>query len=877
LRVPALTFAELVGRFRGPAKPQRDGVLVFCPLHEDHDQSLSLRRTRDRFSVHCFAGCEHAALLRAAGLSLADLGRNDRRNGHGARGDVATYVYTDDAHQPLYRAVRAEPRKRFRLEHPEGGVWVKGRGDAPLTLYNLPALAGQRVVLLPEGEKCADTLNALGLPWVATATAMGAASWRETYARQLATAGCRVLVTLPDHDDAGERYNGPASHCARDCLAIGIDVRVLRLPDLAPSGDIVNWLAAGHKREELVTLIEACLAAAATDRDGAPGGHGGPDEPTTTSPNTDTVPDAASLPPMRPGLEVPRTFYDLRALAERTWETIEQNNTPPTLFRCGGIAWIEDNEQGRRVVRQLDAARLRHWLSNRIAFFRTVNHKARPVRPPRDLLDDLLVRPEPPLPILTRIIAAPVVAADGTIHTSAGYHPATRAFYAPVAGFSVPPVSVTPTMTEMATARELLLEAFGDFPFKGQPDRAHTLAALLSVFARDLIDGPTPLILLTKPAPGTGATLIVNTISVIALGSEPQVMTLPADGEEVRKKLTATLRAAPSITVLDNLRGVIDSGDLSSILTARTWEDRLLGKHEQLYLPVRTVWLGTSNNAALTTELSRRTVRVGLDAAVERPWLRARDGLVVFKHPDLLAWAAARRGDLVHACLTLIAGWLAAGRPRGTDTLGMYEEWAAIVGGILAVAGIDGFLGNAVEFYQGEDAESLDLRRLVLRWWQVFREAPTPPSELLRLAQEPDIDLPLSGKDDAARRISLGRYLQKHKERTLDLDADTSVQIAKADRPGRPFWRLFLPKSPAAREGRDSAESATPHAREAVMDSSKHAVHRDDEGQDSHNPHDSHTADVGWGSAFAPASILPGSPLLDPDNPRNDLEHEDDF
>src|SRR5262249_56752366 len=100
------------------------------------------------------------------------------------------------------------------------------------------------------------------------------------------------------------------------------------------------------------------------------------------------------------------------------------------------------------------------------------------------------------------------------------------------------------------------------------------------------------------------------------------------------------------------------------VLTAGVWTDRVLGKTQMVTLPVRGVWLATGNNVKLSTEVTRRTVWVRLDAKVEAPWTR--DG---FRYPDLRAWARANRGRLVHACLTLGQAWIAEGRPLGTSSL----------------------------------------------------------------------------------------------------------------------------------------------------------------------------------------------------------------
>ena len=118
-------------------------------------------------------------------------------------------------------------------------------------------------------------------------------------------------------------------------------------------------------------------------------------------------------------------------------------------------------------------------------------------------------------------------------------------------------------------------------------------------------------------------------------------------------------------------------------------------------IPVQSVWIATGNNPTVSTEISRRTVRIRLDARFDRPWLRSG-----FRHQDIRQWAKVHRGELVWASLTIIRAWIAAGRPEGTSTLGMFEQWSKVMGGILQVAGIPGFLGNSVEFYDSSDGDA---------------------------------------------------------------------------------------------------------------------------------------------------------------------------
>ena len=72
------------------------------------------------------------------------------------------------------------------------------------------------------------------------------------------------------------------------------------------------------------------------------------------------------------------------------------------------------------------------------------------------------------------------------------------------------------------------------------------------------------------------------------------------------------------------------------------------------------------------------------------------------------------------ACLTLGRAWIAAGMPRHQKTIGSFEGWAQVMGGILQVAGVPGFLGNLKEMYERADAEGAVWRVFVALWWDRF-------------------------------------------------------------------------------------------------------------------------------------------------------------
>jgi putative DNA primase/helicase len=135
---------------------------------------------------------------------------------------------------------------------------------------------------------------------------------------------------------------------------------------------------------------------------------------------------------------------------------------------------------------------------------------------------------------------------------------------------------------------------------------------------------------------------------------------------------------------------------------------------------VRNVWVATMNNPTILTELTRRSVPIFLDAKVSEPWNRSgpKEGRS-WKHP-LPEWAFEERQSLVQAALILIANYVhgdpdfswpddktgdfARTRSVGSRFMGTYERWSQIMGGILAAAGVSGFLANREELHADADA-----------------------------------------------------------------------------------------------------------------------------------------------------------------------------
>ena len=508
---------------------------------------------------------------------------------------------------------------------------------------------------------------------------------------------------------------------------------------------------------------------------------------------------------------------DLARANEQVWDLIVTSNRPPWLFRLAGRpTWVVPDDEGHPVAVALGEEQLRHMLA-RLAQWMKVNTRGEPVAapPPLPLVKSVLATPDPALPVLTGIVNTPVFGRTGTLLTTPGYHPDARLLYVPAPGFVVPDIPANPTPAEIAAARTLICEdLFGDFPFTGDAERAHVVALLLLGFLRGMIDGPTPLHLIEKPAPGTGATLMVDAITGILTGAGASVMTEGRDDEEWRKRLTAKLRQIPAIVLIDNLRATLDSSSLAAALTAPFWEDRILGQSDMARLPIRCLWIATGNNPEFSNEMARRLVRIRLDPRSDRPWQRSD-----FRHPDLQGWVRANRAQLVAACLTLCQAWIAAGKPRGERTIGSFEAWAQVLGGVLEVVGVHGFLSNLEETMEAADSEGAAWDALIGAWWDRFGTAEVTAAAVYDVALLCEPPPPMSGGNEQARKTSLGMAIKRMRDRVFRL-GDFSVRLVKAGTYRRAIkWQLKVSEEerPVAAE-RSNGDTCEPQAGDVSLE-----------------------------------------------------------
>jgi hypothetical protein len=452
------------------------------------------------------------------------------------------------------------------------------------------------------------------------------------------------------------------------------------------------------------------------------------------------------------------------------WETLMPDvdesgkllEDPPIYRQADRLAMVSDGkpvEVGADALRGVLAQRAEWWK------WRTDKHGepelVQCALPPKDyptIMAAPAVFSRTEIPILEAVMRTPYLGVTGGIRAEPGYHPDNRVLLLPH--------GLTLTRMELSEAREFLLDWISDFPIVGDAGKAHAIGLALTPLVRRIINGPVPPVLIEAPKPRTGKTLLAQVLAAPSMGWV-SVSTLADSEEEKAKALFSTLLKGRAVAILDNLKGKINSATLEAVLTAYpTYEARVLGLSQEIEVLVRIQWILTTNNGEFSEDMIGRLLAIRLDRHCERPDLLDTSTL---KHPDIKAYTMENREKLLSALFSLIHCWKDKGRPKAppkTPHKGTFEAWRDVIGGILDVAGIPGFLSGD----GASRAEVDEWRTLMCLWVQKFGAKKALIGELVTLCTEAGILMDALGAgNDQMQRIRLAKAISGRRDQVVDV------------------------------------------------------------------------------------------------------------
>jgi hypothetical protein len=321
----------------------------------------------------------------------------------------------------------------------------------------------------------------------------------------------------------------------------------------------------------------------------------------------------------------------------------------------GRLVTIENNK-----LLPHDRQLLKFWLANRIQYVEAVSKKKGlfnvKVNPDITWVDQIIsLGSHRQLKPIKAFITAPILKLDGSIINKPGYDISSQLYFDD-SKCDVTQVNIieNPSTAELKQALHTLMAPFEGFPVASDLDRSVLLAAILTAIMRPVLS-ICPGFGFDAPTPGTGKTLLAQTVAQLMLTESQTLTTYAAEDSrgdaENRKRVFSSLITSDRCILIDNIQKPFDSLSLATLTTASDYSDRILGKSESRTFPVKMLVLLTGNNLRFSKDLNRRFPVVRIDAKSEH--LQGR------KFPfDPKDYIKKNRLQLISAGLTLIKGWL---------------------------------------------------------------------------------------------------------------------------------------------------------------------------------------------------------------------------
>lgn len=444
---------------------------------------------------------------------------------------------------------------------------------------------------------------------------------------------------------------------------------------------------------------------------------------------------------------------------------------------CGSLATVTKAEAtGGSIIRRLPSATIRERISAACRFQGPEGQ----ARTPRWLVEAIEKRGSwAGIPVLRGISTCPVLLPDGSILQRHGFD-RDSGLWLDLQTADFPRIPERPSGADVKAAVSELTTLVSDFCFAKLEHRAAWLAAVLTVLGREAHSGVTgPLFLIDANTRGSGKSLLADVAALIVTGRSATRMTDARHDDEFRKRITSLAADGERLVLIDNISGRFGSASIDAALTGTVWKDRRLGATELVEAPLRMCWLASGNNTILAADTARRTCHIRLESDLESP--ETRSG---FKYPNIREHVIQNRGRFLAAGLTMLRGFIAAGRPdQRLSPWGSFEEWSDLVRGCLVWCGLPdpGITRDELRATADSEAESLRQALVVITKLDTNRHG-LSTSDLVKISLGNDPSYSGGDADElrealeslcdsAGRRLNpreLGNRLKHFKGRVID-------------------------------------------------------------------------------------------------------------
>jgi putative DNA primase/helicase len=521
-------------------------------------------------------------------------------------------------------------------------LWASKGFPTPRPLYGLMRLVAEPAaqVIIVEGEKCADALQAALPEAVVISWAGGAPGILQT---DLLPLQGRTPVAWPDNDDVGKQ-----------AMASILGARVLEIPADKPKGwDCADAIAEGWTAERLQEFIGTSPAAV----------------PLVVVASLEN-PEESLAPPVpkhyterQDDIILPNGAQSISDTARKIVKLMEAKyygrGRELLRVKCGVNGLELDPILEKRLCSEVERiGKVVQWATEKNEAGGVIHgsYILVPAIMGAGAAGTLLPAVVEGLPKIRGVVNFPRLRADGTIQAGE---------YDTESGLLCAKSVEVRTLTS-AEGVNVLTEILRDFNPATPADASRMMAAILAPalrfgpWANERF--PFPLFQIQADDSQTGKGYLIDTIAAI-YGETVEKVT-QGDGRGVggfEEKVHTALAKGKPLVSFDNLRGKIESTFLESFVTAGGPVTlRIVGRTAETDSRAHILYL-TDNGITMTTDLMNRVLSVSLKKqSADYKWHKWVDGGV---SGDLQAHIAKRRAYYLGAVYAVMRDWITAGMP----------------------------------------------------------------------------------------------------------------------------------------------------------------------------------------------------------------------
>ena len=380
------------------------------------------------------------------------------------------------------------------------------------------------------------------------------------------------------------------------------------------------------------------------------------------------------------------------------------------------------------------------------------------------------------LPVVAAVLAAPVIALDGSdvLILGKGYHPQAGGLY--VTGGDDPPD------VPLVDAVERLRSLLADFDFPSEGDRARALASLVAPALRfgGILPALAPVDVAEADQSQAGKTYRHKLIAALYRETLNFVVQKQGGVGSLDEAISEQLIKGNPFVVFDNLRGRVASTFLESALTAGGRVPCRVPHKGSVDVDIRHFFFSaTSNGMEATIDLANRSV---ITRIRKRP-----AGYQFKKWPegDLLDHVKANQAYYLGCIFAVVTEWQRRGQPVTGETRHDFRQWVQALDAIVQT------IFKAAPIMDGHEAHKARVANPALSWLrQVAIELVAKgktgwltASQLSEVASDADIPIP-SIRPDAAdedRYRAIGRLMSRIFRETNEVEVDDLKVIRRKE------------------------------------------------------------------------------------------------